>query len=217
MEIVNNKPIFEEYAKIAKALANNNRLEIMSIIIQAEKTVEMIVNDTGLSIANVSKHLQNLLSARLVKNRKYKNYVYYSVANSRIEELLTVFFEVSQEQIDEVNKIKEKFSDINQELDALTIEELDEKMKNNEIMLIDVRPSEEYEHAHIPGAVSIPVNELKSRVANLPENKTIIAYCRGPHCLMSVEALDILKRAGKSAVRLSQGVSDWKLYQKALA
>lgn len=217
MEIVSNKPIFEEYAKIAKALANNNRLEIMSIIIQAEKTVEMIVNDTGLSIANVSKHLQNLLSARLVKNRKYKNYVYYSVANSRIEELLTVFFEVSQEQIDEVNKIKEKFSDNNQEFEALTIEELDEKMKNNEIMLIDVRPSEEYEHAHIPGAVSIPVNELKSMVANLPENKTIIAYCRGPHCLMSVEALDILKRAGKSAVRLSQGVSDWKLYHKALA
>ncbi|HAQ0077053.1 ArsR/SmtB family transcription factor [Enterococcus lactis] len=211
-----NKDLFEQYALMGKALSNSNRLEIMSLLIQAPKTVENIAKETELTVANASKHLQTLLKAHLVKNRKYKNYIYYEVFDENIEKLLTLFFETAQEQLTKANAIIESFAQPSEEEYILSIEDLEEKMQKNEIVLVDVRPSEEYLTAHIPGAISIPVQELEKRIASLPKDKEVVAYCRGPHCLMSEEAIMILEKHGRQAVRFSQSVNDWNLHHVAI-
>lgn len=209
-----NKDYFREYALMGKALSNENRLEILSLLMQSKKTVEAIASDTGLSIANTSKHLQVLLKSRLVKNERYKNFIYYRLTDEKIEQLLTTFLEIAQEQIEQRKLVKDTF--LGEALDAytLSIEDMEAKIQNEEILLIDVRPSDEFEAAHIPGAVSVPLEELHELVTSLPQDKTIVAYCRGPHCVMSSEAIEILEGSGRKAVRLAQSVSDWKLYKK---
>lgn len=180
-----NKELFEQYSLMGKALANSNRLEIMSLLMQSPKTVENIAKDTDLSVANVSKHLQTLLKAHLVKNQKYKNYIYYQVFDVNIENMLTLFFETAQDQLVKRNVIKQNFENPKEDDYILTIEDLEEKIQAKEVVLIDVRPSEEYLTAHIPGAISMPVQELESMINYLPKDKEIVAYCRGPHCLMA--------------------------------
>ncbi|MDT2522419.1 metalloregulator ArsR/SmtB family transcription factor [Enterococcus raffinosus] len=205
-----NKKIFEQYSLFGKALANSNRLEIMSLLMQSPKTVERIAKDTNLSVANVSKHLQMLLKVHLVKNRKYKNYIYYEVINKDIEKMLTIFFETAQNQLENLSEIETAFSNSNEYV--LTIEDLEKRLSAKDIVLIDVRPSEEYLTAHIPGAISIPLQDLESMIEKLPEDKEIVAYCRGPHCLMSKEAITILKEHGRQAVQFNQSVNDWNLH-----
>ncbi|MGT3054429.1 ArsR/SmtB family transcription factor [Enterococcus gallinarum] len=207
-----NKELFEQYSLMGKALANSNRLEIMSLLMQSPKTVENIAKDTDLSVANVSKHLQTLLKAHLVKNQKYKNYIYYQVFNVNIENMLTLFFETAQDQLVKRNVIKQNFENPKEDDYILTIEDLEEKIQAKEVVLIDVRPSEEYLTAHIPGAISMPVQELESMINHLPKDKEIVAYCRGPHCLMAKEAIAILEKHGRQAVRLSESVNDWNLH-----
>ncbi|MFB5456727.1 ArsR/SmtB family transcription factor [Enterococcus avium] len=197
---------------MGKALANSNRLEIMSLLMQSPKTVENIAKDTDLSVANVSKHLQTLLKAHLVKNQKYKNYIYYQVFDVNIENMLTLFFETAQDQLVKRNVIKQNFENPKEDDYILTIEDLEEKIQAKEVVLIDVRPSEEYLTAHIPGAISMPVQELESMINHLPKDKEIVAYCRGPHCLMAKEAIAILEKHGRQAVRLSESVNDWNLH-----
>lgn len=209
-----NMDYFREYALMGKALSNENRIGILSLLMQSKKTVEAIANDTGLSIANTSKHLQVLLKSHLVKNERYKNFIYYRLTDEKIEEMLTNFFEVAQEQIEQRDLVKEKFLGKSQDEYTLSIEDMEAKIQKDEIMLIDVRPSDEFEAAHIPGAVSVPLDELHELVTSLPQDKTIVAYCRGPHCVMSREAIEILEGTGRKAVRLAQSVSDWKLYKK---
>ncbi|MDY6442085.1 metalloregulator ArsR/SmtB family transcription factor [Enterococcus avium] len=205
-----NKKIFEQYSLFGKALANSNRLEIMSLLMQSPKTVERIAKDTNLSVANVSKHLQMLLKVHLVKNRKYKNYIYYEVINKDIEKMLTIFFETAQNQLENLSEIETDFSNSNEYV--LTIEDLEKRLSAKDIVLIDVRSSEEYLTAHIPGAISIPLQDLESMIEKLPEDKEIVAYCRGPHCLMSKEAITILKEHGRQAVQFNQSVNDWNLH-----
>lgn len=205
-----NKKIFEQYSLFGKALANSNRLEIMSLLMQSPKTVERIAKDTNLSVANVSKHLQMLLKVHLVKNRKYKNYIYYEVINKDIENMLTIFFETAQNQLENLSEIETVFSNSNEYV--LTIEDLEKRLSAKDIVLIDVRPSEEYLTAHIPGAISIPLQDLESMIEKLPKDKEIVAYCRGPRCLMSKEAITILKEHGRQAVQFNQSVNDWNLH-----
>jgi len=205
-----NKKIFEQYSLFGKALANSNRLEIMSLLMQSPKTVKRIAKDTNLSVANVSKHLQMLLKVHLVKNRKYKNYIYYEVINKDIENMLTIFFETAQNQLENLSEIETVFSNSNEYV--LTIEDLEKRLSAKDIVLIDVRPSEEYLTAHIPGAISIPLQDLESMIEKLPKDKEIVAYCRGPHCLMAKEAIAILEKHGRQAVLLSESVNDWNLH-----
>ena len=212
-----NKKLFEQYAQMGKALSNQNRLEILSLVMQSKKTVEAIAKETNLSIANVSKHLQALLKARLVKNQKYKNYIFYEIFDESIQHLLTLFFETAQEQINKVDELRELFLASDQEEYVLTMDELESKLRSNEVILLDVRPAEEYCNAHIPGAISMPVEELEQLLEKLPKDKPIVAYCRGPHCLMSKEAIDILEKHGHEAVRFHQSVSDWEIYKKNIA
>ena len=207
-----NKELIEQYSLMGKALANSNRLEIMILLMQSPKTVENIAKDTDLSVANVSKHLQTLLKAHLVKNQKYKNYIYYQVFDVNIENMLTLFFETAQDQHVKRNVIKQNFENPKEDDYILTIEDLEEKIQAKEVVLIDVRPSEEYLTAHIPGAISMPVQELESMINHLPKDKEIVAYCRGPHCLMAKETIAILEKNGRQAVRLSESVNDWNLH-----
>lgn len=209
-----NKDYFREYAQMGKALSNENRLEILSLLIQSKKTVEAIAEETGLSIANTSKHLQVLLKSHLVRNERYKNFFYYRLADEKIEQMLTNFLEVAQEQIQQQHLVKDKFLGEAAEEYTVSIEEMEEKIQREEIVLVDVRPSDEFETAHIPGAVSMPIEELNTLVEGLPQDKTIVAYCRGPHCVMASKAIDILEQSGRKAVKLAQGVNDWKLHKK---
>lgn len=197
---------------MGKALSNSNRLEILNLLMQSKKTVENIAKETELSVANVSKHLQVLLKAHLVRNQKYKNYIFYEIMDEQIQKMLTLFFETAQDQLNQVNELKEIFLDSNIEGTSLTLDELESKLAANEIILLDVRPSEEYFTAHIPGAISTPVKELEQFIDDLPENKTIVAYCRGPHCLMSKKAIEILETHGRKAIRFNQSVNDWNMY-----
>lgn len=209
-----DKTFFEQYALLGKALSNANRLEILNLLMQSEKTVESIAKETNLSIANVSKHLQVLLKAHLVKNKKCKNYILYQIFDVNMLNFLTIYFETTQTQIEQIEELKQKFVHPTQEAYTLTLNQLEKKLESDEIILVDVRPSEEFMNAHIPGAISMPVKELEHLMELLPKDKTIVAYCRGPHCLMSSEAIEILEKSGRHTMRFSQSVTDWNLYKE---
>ncbi|MGY3778734.1 ArsR/SmtB family transcription factor [Isobaculum melis] len=205
-----NKEIFAEYAKIGKAISNNNRLEILDNLMQSKKTVEALAKNTKLSVANVSKHLQVLLQAHLVCNKRDKNYIYYQIANEEVATFLTNFFNIGEKQLKEIQEVRNHFFEKTATNDAITLQEMEARLAKNEIILIDVRPFEEYCIAHIPGATSIPIEELEHYIKELPKNAEYVAYCRGPYCLMSAEAVEILHNNGLSAVRMAESVKDWE-------
>lgn len=215
MTINSNKAFFEYYERIGKSFSNRNRLEILSILMQSKKTVEELAEETNLSVANTSKHLQILLKSHLVKNKRVKNFIYYEIFNQKVMNLLSIFFKTANEQIEKQEIVNSLF--LNDDLTSekiLSIEELDQKMNSQEIILLDVRPHEEYVTAHIPGAISMPIEELANTMKKLPDNKLVVAYCRGPHCVMSTDAIALLEQSGRQAVRLTESVSDWKLFEK---
>lgn len=210
-----NKSFFEYYEQVGKSFSNKNRLEILNVLMQSKKTVEEIAIETDLSVANTSKHLQTLLKSHLVKNQSIKNFVYYEIFSQDVLELLTIFFKTANKQIKEQEIVSQLFSDFELTSEqVLSLEELDKKMKSEEIILLDVRPHEEYTTSHIPGAISMPIEDLANRLKELPNNQLVVAYCRGPHCVMSSEAIDLLEKSGRHAVRLNEGVTDWNLFKK---
>lgn len=215
MTINSNKAFFEYYEQIGKSFSNRNRLEILTILMQSEKTVEELAEETNLSVANTSKHLQILLKSHLVKNKRVKNFIYYEIFSQKVMNLLSVFFKTANEQIEKQAIVNSLF--LNDDLTSekiLSLEELDKKMNSQEIILLDVRPHEEYVTAHIPGAISMPIEELANTLKKLPDNKLVVAYCRGPHCVMSTDAIALLEQSGRQAVRLTESVSDWNLFKK---
>ena len=147
----------------------------------------------------------------MVKFQKKGNYVIYELADAAISDFLTSLHTLSEKQFVQVQQIKQKFLNVNLELDGISLSELKDRMDKGEVILLDVRPMEEYEEAHIPGAVSMPIEELSEKLSTLPSNCDVVAYCRGCYCLMSVEAVELLRSKGFNAFRLEEGVHDWKL------
>ncbi|MFC0270438.1 ArsR/SmtB family transcription factor [Metabacillus herbersteinensis] len=202
--------LYQEFARIGKSISSPKRLEILDLLSQSPKSVEGLAKNTGMTVANVSQHLQTLHHARLVNYKKQGNFVIYELADSAVSDFMGNLHRLSEKQLVQVKHIKKEFINNHFEMEGLSLPELKKRMENGEVLLLDVRPKEEYEEAHIPGAVSIPIEELKEKLASLPSNCDVVAYCGGPYCLMSVEAVELLKTKGIHAFRLEKSVQDWK-------
>jgi len=202
--------LYQEFARIGKSLSSPKRLEILDILSQGPKSVDALAKSTDMSVANVSQHLKTLFNARLVKFSKEGNFVIYELADEVIAKFLTTLHALSEKQLIQVQQIKEEFFNEHLGIEGVTLVDLVTRMDKGEVLLLDVRPKEEFEQAHIPGAVSMPIEELEDQLATLPTHVDIVAYCRGPYCLMSAEAVKMLTAKGIKAFRLEEGVLDWQ-------
>ncbi|WP_427107874.1 ArsR/SmtB family transcription factor [Lysinibacillus xylanilyticus] len=206
--------LYQEFGRIGKSFSSPKRLEILDLLSQGPKSVDAIAKNTEMSVANVSQHLKTLFNSRLVKYKKEGNYVIYELADEVISDFLIALLALSEKQLIQVQQIKEEFLNDHLGLEGIALSDLLSRMEKGEVLLLDVRPKEEYEEAHIPGAVSIPIEELGERISSLPTNCDVVAYCRGPYCLMSAEAVKILKSKGINAFRMEQGVKEWLQFVK---
>ena len=202
--------LFEQFARIGKALASGRRLELLELMAQKERSVEELARLTGMSDANTSRHLQVLRNARLVDFRKDGLYARYFLADQRVFGLWQALRDVGEDRIAEIERVVESFATDRKSLRAVTLEELRRGLAKGGVILLDVRPADEYGAGHIPGALSIPLSELRSRLRRLPKTRQIVAYCRGPYCVLGDEAVAVLRSSGLRAFRLEEGFPDWK-------
>lgn len=205
--------MYDGLAKLLKAISNPNRLEIIEMLSQGEKSVEGIVQTTNLTIANASQHLQVLKNNNIVRSRKEKQYVYYSLVNNEFLSVYQHIIRYASQEIAELEKIMNRQREDNDAQNAVSLGELAQMIKAENVLLLDVRPSIEYEFGHITGAISIPMNELMASLKNIAREKEIIAYCRGPFCVLADEAVKILKEQGYQVRRLDEGYPEWKMKQ----
>jgi len=187
-------------------------LEILDILTQGTKTVDAIARETEMSVANTSQHLQTLLEARLVEFQKQGIYSYYKLADKTVSNFILSLQLLAEKRIAEIQKLREEIYTNKDNMEPIQMSQLIDRMKDGKVTLIDVRPKEEYEIMHIPGANSIPIEELKQHLSSLPANQEIVAYCRGRYCLLSVEAVELLRVHGFKAVRLEESVQEWYSY-----
>jgi len=202
--------LFEQFARIGKALANPHRLELLDLLAQAERTVEDLSREAGMSVANTSRHLQELKAARLVEVRREGLYGYYRLADERVFEVWRAIRELGEERLAEVDRLVGTYLTDRGSLEAVSVEELLVRMREEGVLVLDVRPEEEYRAGHIPGARSVPLERLEAYLEELPRDREVIAYCRGPYCVFSDEAVALLRSRDYRARRLAEGLPDWR-------
>ncbi len=204
--------VYIELAKVAKAFANPVRLEIIDLLAQGPFTVEQIANYSGQSVANASQHLQTLKSAKLVRIERDGNFINYSLAGQNVFNAWAGLRELGFAYNAEVEKVIQDFrSGHSSDMDAVDAETLKELLKNDKIVLLDVRPEEEYNRGHIHKAISAPIANLESYLKKIPKKKMVVAYCRGPFCVYADEAVTLLKDRGYKAKRMDEGYPEWIL------
>jgi rhodanese-related sulfurtransferase/DNA-binding transcriptional ArsR family regulator len=201
--------IYEQLARIGKAAASPKRLELLDLLGQGPRSVEALAEETGQSVANVSQHLQVLRAARLVDARKEGLYVNYRLADEGVAKFFLAVRELAESRTDEIARVTRTFFDERDALEPVDRNALIERVRSGEVTVLDVRPAEEFHAGHIPGAVSIPVADLKRRLASLPKYREVVAYCRGPYCVFAVDAVKVLRENGFKAVRMDEGVLEW--------
>ena len=209
--------LYQLFARIATAMANPHRLELLDLLVQAPRTVEELAQEAGMSVGNTSQHLQRLKQARLVTAAREGVYIRYRLADPVVARLWLQLRAAAGQQLAEVEQALDAYRDRRHEFEGITAEELMTRLDNHDVILLDVRPAVEYETAHLPGAVSIPWNEVAHRLDELPGDKTIVAYCRGPYCVYADEALSRLAANGRAVARLEEGVAEWQQAGYALA
>lgn len=202
--------LFEQFARIGKALGSARRLEMLEFLSQAERSVETLARMTGLSVANASQHLQLLRRAGLVEARKDGLYVHYRLAGDAVDRLVAALRVVGQERLAEVEKLVAQYLDAKDDLEPVPARELVERARKGLVTVLDVRPPEEYAAGHIPGAINVPLGELRGRLHELPRDREIVAYCRGPYCLLAFDAVAELRNWGRKARRLEDGFPEWR-------
>jgi DNA-binding transcriptional ArsR family regulator/rhodanese-related sulfurtransferase len=202
--------LYQQFARIGKALSSPLRIEIMELLAQGERTVESLTEELGQTMGNVSAHLQVLREARLVDGRKEGLYVYYRLADDVVLGLLTGLRRVAEKQLAEVDRLVQSYFGDRKDLDAVGFDELRSRVRSGSVVLVDVRPASEYAAGHISGAVSIPHDELEQRISELPRDKEVVAYCRGPYCVFADEAVRALRNKRRKARRLEAGFPEWK-------
>ncbi|HEV2387917.1 MAG TPA: metalloregulator ArsR/SmtB family transcription factor [Candidatus Acidoferrales bacterium] len=202
--------LFRQFARIGKALASGRRLELLELLAQKERTVEELARLTDMSVANASQHLQVLRGARLVDSRKDGLYVKYTLADQRVFGLWQALRDLGEGRIAEIERVVHSFAMDRKSLRAVTLDELRRGLRKGSVIVLDVRPAEEYGAGHIPGARSIPLAELRRRLRGLSKTREIVAYCRGPYCVLADEAVALLRSRGWRAFRLEEGFPDWK-------
>lgn len=202
--------IYEQLARVGKAMAAPKRLELLDLLCQGPRTVEALADQAAISVANASQHLQVLRAARLVEAEKKGLYVEYRVTDNEVCGFFVALRGLATTHLAEVERVSRDYFEARGSLEPVASEELLRRVRNGEVTVLDVRPTEEFQAAHVPGALSIPVAELKSRLAELPKGRDVVAYCRGPFCVMAVEAVELLRKKGFKAQRMDLGVADWR-------
>ena len=202
--------LYEQLARVALALGSEGRLQILEFVAQGERSVDALAAMTGLSVANTSKHLQALRQAGLVSARKQGLRVYYSLAGDDVVALVSALRAVAVHRVAEVERLVRLWLAHRDEMEPIPAAELLERAKKGLVTVLDVRPAEEYAAGHIPGAINVPVDKLEAFLSRLPKRKEVVAYCRGPYCLMSFEAVEKLRKRGLRARRLENGLPEWR-------
>ena len=203
--------VYSLLSQMVKAMANPHRLEIIDLLGQSDRTVEEIAGETDMTVANASQHLQVLKASNLVEVEREGNYIRYRLASERIFKTWANLREVGFERVTEIDGLIKDYREKKNVLEAITIDELLKRMKTKNTVLLDIRPAEEFNSGHIPGALAVSLETLSAIVKTLPKNKEYVAYCRGPLCVFADDAVAILNKKGFKAKRLEEGFPDWKL------
>lgn len=211
-----DNPIFQHVARIGHAVASAPRLALLDLLRQGPRTVEALAREVGLSLANASQHLKVLRQARLVEAEKHGTFVTYRIADRAVDNFYGALRGLAESRLAEVQQIARMFVEKRGSLEPVDRQRLQARIHAGEVTLLDVRPVEEYRSAHIAGAISVPLKELDARLETLPRNREIVAYCRGPYCVLAPEAVTLLRRRGYRAGVLEDGVSEWRARGLAL-
>jgi rhodanese-related sulfurtransferase/predicted transcriptional regulator len=203
--------LFDEFARAAKALASGRRIELLDVLANGERTVDVLAGEVGLSVANTSQHLQVLRQAGLVASRRDGTSIHYRLAAPEVFQLWQVLRTLAASQLAEVERLAAAYLGARDQLEPVTREELSRRLQDgDDLVVLDVRPAAEYAAGHLPGAVSIPIGELRRRLAELPADREVVAYCRGPYCAFAHDAVALLREEGFSARRLEDGMPEWQ-------
>jgi len=202
--------LFAQFAVVAKALAHPHRLDLLEQVAQGERSVEVLAQRTGLSIANASQHLQQMRRAGIVAARRDGKFVFYKLADDAVLDLLTALQRIAERNIAEVDRLVRTYFNDRDSLDPVSREQLLEMSRTGAVTVLDVRPPDEFALGHLPGAVNIPLRELEARLAAFDPALEIVAYCRGPYCVLSYEAVAALRARGFKARRLEDGLPQWR-------
>jgi rhodanese-related sulfurtransferase len=201
--------LYEQVARIGKATSSPKRLELIELLCQGEKTVETLAKSAAISMKLASAHLRELRSAHLVETERSGKNIYYRIANRAVAEFWVAIRTLAEDRLVELKMALAQITDAPKELTPKDRDTLVKAARKGEVIVLDVRPTDEFAAAHLPYAQSMPIDELKLRLSDLPKNKTIVAYCRGPYCLMAKDAVDLLKQKGFDAIHLPEGVAEW--------
>jgi rhodanese-related sulfurtransferase len=209
--------LFDAFARVAKALASGRRIELVDVLANGERTVEALAGEVGLSVANTSQHLQILRQAGLVGSRRQGTSIHYRLAGPEVFELWRTLRTLAASRLAEVERLAVAYLGGRDDLEPVTREELARRLEDgDDLVVLDVRPAAEYAAGHLPGAVSIPVGELRRRLAELPADREVVAYCRGPYCAFAHEAVELLRDEGFAARRLEDGLPEWQAARLAV-
>ncbi len=203
--------LYEQFARIGKALASARRVELLDLLCQGERSVESLAHASSMTVTNTSQHLQALRAARLVDTRKEGTKVIYRVADDEVCRFFFALRDLAHARLAEVEQIMRRYMEGGEGLEPVTRTELLARAKQDDVIVLDVRPPDEFAAGHIPGAVSVPLEQLEHRLASLPRNAEIVAYCRGPYCLLAPQAVELLRERGFQARRLEDGFPEWRL------
>lgn len=202
--------LFAQFAAVARTLGHAHRLELLEQLAQGERSVELLAQKTGLSIANASQHLQQLRRAGLVASRRDGKFVYYQLADDSVLDVLAALRVVAERNVAEVEQVVRSYFNERDALEAVSREELLQRSRTGAVTVLDVRPEDEFALGHLPGAVNIPLRALEQRLSELDPTNEIVAYCRGPYCVLSYEAVAALRARGFKVRRLEDGLPEWR-------
>lgn len=202
--------LYEQVARLGKAIASPKRLELIELLCQGEKPVEALASQAEISVKLVSSHLKELRLAHLVETRKDGKHVYYRLASDSVADLWVTLRTEAEERLVELQVALASLVSHGNDLESLDRNAILKKAKSGAVLVLDVRPQEEYDAAHLPHARSLPIDELKKRLAELPKDTLVVAYCRGPFCLMAKDAVELLRKEGYRAMHLTDGVAEWR-------
>jgi len=202
--------LFTQFARVGKAFGNGNRLELIEFLAQGERSVDQLAKVSGLSVANTSQHLQQLRQAGLIISRKQGLKVFYQLSGGDVLVLFEALRAVASRHVAEVERLVNTFLTVKDNLEPISREELLDRTQQGQVMVLDVRPTEEFSAGHVPGAVNVPLSELEAYLQVLDSGLEVVAYCRGPHCVLAFDAVVQLRERGLKARRLQDGFPEWK-------